>query len=134
MRSVANQQYYACLDDLGQETDLDEDDIQNPRHRQTNLQIAFLNDLMETSAQIQPDSKSAYFRTSDRFRKLQPRVQGPFCLQPAPVELSENAEDATDILCLATEPWAAILIGYECGKVDVCVEFDVPGGCWVGVS
>ncbi|CAG8450485.1 786_t:CDS:10 [Ambispora gerdemannii] len=61
----------------------------------------------------------------------QPQRQGPYLLQPSPIELSlMDCPDASDILCLNTKYMNVFVLVFEHGKVDICLEDDKVQGCW----
>jgi nucleoporin NUP82 len=75
--------------------------------------------------------------------KTPPLRQGPFLLQPAPLTLDGSEEgDATDILYLSfdkddevdddgeTERLGLVLLGFQDGKVDVCLDVDKVEARW----
>jgi nucleoporin NUP82 len=75
--------------------------------------------------------------------KTPPLRQGPFLLQPAPLTLDGSEEgDATDILYLAfdkddefdddgeTERLGLVLVAFQDGKVDVCLDVDKVEARW----
>ncbi|KAH9973089.1 hypothetical protein BGW80DRAFT_1437399 [Lactifluus volemus] len=75
--------------------------------------------------------------------KATPLRQGPFLLQPAPLTLDGSEEgDATDILYLAfdkddefgddgeTERLGLVLVAFQDGKVDVCLDVDKVEARW----
>lgn len=75
--------------------------------------------------------------------KATPLRQGPFLLQPAPLTLTGSEEgDATDILYLAfdkddefgddgeTERLGLVLVAFQDGKVDVCLDVDKVEARW----
>ncbi|CAG8474464.1 6096_t:CDS:10 [Acaulospora morrowiae] len=59
-----------------------------------------------------------------------PKLQGPYLIQPQPVELSSHATDASDIIFLPTEPVSVIAIAYNNGRIDVCLEVDKVEALW----
>ena len=75
--------------------------------------------------------------------KNPPLRQGPFLLQPAPLTLDGSEEgDATDIMYLAfdkddefdddgeTERLGLVLVAFQDGKVDVCLDVDKIEARW----
>jgi len=92
-------------------------------------------------------------QTPDLARWSKPRRQGPFLLQPAPVELEGDVESTACDLFYINErrgesypaipedtdslSLGVILITYTDGKIDVCLELEKLEGRWdtqVGVS
>ncbi|KAG9296023.1 hypothetical protein G9A89_011875 [Geosiphon pyriformis] len=60
-----------------------------------------------------------------------PQRQGPYLLQPSPIELSAtDCPDASDILCLGTKNVNVFAIVFDNGRVDICLEDDMMEGCW----
>ncbi|CAG8516426.1 3901_t:CDS:10 [Ambispora leptoticha] len=77
----------------------------------------------------EPDKKVDIDLTPDS--RGQPQRQGPYLLQPSPIELSSmDCPDASDILCLNTKNMNVFVIVFENGKVDICLEDDKVQGCW----
>ncbi|KAG4096064.1 hypothetical protein H8356DRAFT_1683518 [Neocallimastix lanati (nom. inval.)] len=70
-----------------------------------------------------------------RFKDIHPVIQGPFLLQPAPIEFDTENTDfdniASSIISLKTEPFSIILIAYTNGKVDVCLNVAPIEALWM---
>jgi len=70
-----------------------------------------------------------------RFKDIHPVIQGPFLLQPAPVEFDPEKYDldsiASSIISLKTEPFSIILIAFTSGKVDVCLNVAPIEALWM---
>ncbi|CAG8564149.1 33817_t:CDS:10 [Racocetra persica] len=58
------------------------------------------------------------------------QLQGPYFIQPTPWELSAHMTDASDIICLGTQPVNVIVIAFNNGRVDVCLEVDRVEALW----
>ncbi|CAG8661288.1 11659_t:CDS:10 [Dentiscutata erythropus] len=58
------------------------------------------------------------------------QLQGPYYIQPTPVELSAHMTDASDIICLGTQPVNVIVIAFNNGRVDICLEVDRVEALW----
>ncbi|RHZ75765.1 hypothetical protein Glove_209g111 [Diversispora epigaea] len=80
--------------------------------------------------QITPNSDKVIYNNPLSTRKKKPKLQGPYLIQPEPVELSTHPTDASDILCLATEPLSVIVIAHNNGRVDICLEVDKVEALW----
>jgi len=70
-----------------------------------------------------------------RFKDIHPVIQGPFLLQPAPIEFDPDHCDldniASSIISLNTEPFSIIVIAYTNGKVDVCLNVAPVEALWM---
>eukprot|EP00833_Pecoramyces_ruminatium_P008671 jgi/Orpsp1_1/1182703/evm.model.c7180000082318.1 len=70
-----------------------------------------------------------------RFKDIHPVIQGPFLLQPAPIEFDPDKFDfdniASSIISLKTEPFSIILIAYTNGKIDVCLNVAPVEALWM---
>jgi len=73
-----------------------------------------------------------------RFKDIHPVIQGPFLLQPAPIEFDTENTDfdniASSIISLKTEPFSIILIAYTNGKVDVCLNVAPIEALWMNCT
>ncbi|RIB25254.1 nuclear pore component-domain-containing protein [Gigaspora rosea] len=58
------------------------------------------------------------------------QLQGPYYIQPTPVELSAHVTDASDIICLGTQPVNVIVIAFNNGRIDICLEVDRVEALW----
>jgi len=70
-----------------------------------------------------------------RFKDIHPVIQGPFLLQPAPIEFDPDECDldniASSIISLKTEPFSIIVIAFTNGKVDVCLNVAPVEALWM---
>lgn len=57
---------------------------------------------------------------------LKAAVQGPYLLQPAPIEVIEEeiSDSASDLFCFGTDPIGVVIVAYESGKCDVLLEVE----------
>ncbi|OUM64965.1 hypothetical protein PIROE2DRAFT_69154 [Piromyces sp. E2] len=70
-----------------------------------------------------------------RFKDIHPIIQGPFLLQPAPIDYDPDHCDvdnvASSIVSLNTEPFSIIVIAFTNGKVDVCLNVAPVEALWM---
>ncbi|ORX53876.1 hypothetical protein BCR36DRAFT_411021 [Piromyces finnis] len=70
-----------------------------------------------------------------RFKDIHPVIQGPFLLQPAPIEFDTkkcNIDNiASSIVSLNTEPFSIILVAFTNGKIDVCINVAPVEALWM---
>ncbi|KAK9767803.1 hypothetical protein K7432_002084 [Basidiobolus ranarum] len=62
--------------------------------------------------------------------RAQPFVQGPYLLQPAPVEISGDDVEASDILYMDADPVGILAIAFGDGKIDICLEVEPVVAQW----
>ncbi|CAG8526203.1 973_t:CDS:10 [Cetraspora pellucida] len=79
--------------------------------------------------QIENDSNKVVFNPPAIGRQSI-QLQGPYFIQPTPWELSAHMTDASDIICLGTQPVNVIVIAFNNGRVDVCLEVDRVEALW----
>ncbi|KND02569.1 uncharacterized protein SPPG_03026 [Spizellomyces punctatus DAOM BR117] len=61
--------------------------------------------------------------------KVKCRARGPYLIQPSP-DATIDYQDATDILCLATNPINVLIISFESGMLRTCIDLEGPVPLW----
>ncbi|KAF9428188.1 hypothetical protein BGZ76_002025 [Entomortierella beljakovae] len=89
----------------------------------------WLESLLETR-QAHPFSDEVVELRNPVLRFAEVALQGPFLFQPAPIELEDDDNKASDILSLDTEAAEILAIAHSCGKVDICIAVDRPEPRW----
>ncbi|KAF9585090.1 hypothetical protein BGW38_003933 [Lunasporangiospora selenospora] len=82
------------------------------------------------SVQPHPFSDEVVIVRSPILKHAEVVRQGPFLYQPPPIELDDDDNKASDILCLETEAAEVIAVAHSCGKVDICIAVDRPMARW----
>lgn len=106
--------------------------------RQYSLQLKYLHAMLDqhpsrNEGSVEEVPEYVSIQTSDGSSRMRLARQGPFLLQPSPIELDGSEESlATDIMCRRISdpshadlaPVDCVLIAYSDGKVDVCIDVE----------
>ncbi|KAF8466686.1 hypothetical protein BDZ91DRAFT_724807 [Kalaharituber pfeilii] len=104
-------------------------------------QTKWMNEIMEQQSSVSESNHAAFSlggrKKQDWFTRPEsagpsPQLQGPFLLQPAPVDMSSDEVYACDIIHIISDPISIISIVWSNGNVDICLEFEPIGAKWVG--
>lgn len=105
--------------------------------------LSTAEDVSNTSAagRDATSDQSKITMTKDMARWNKPRRQGPFLMQPAPLELEGEIEsNACDLVYMSSSmedqaeedsEMGMFLMSYSDGKIDVCLEVEKIEGRWV---
>ncbi|KAF8423559.1 hypothetical protein EV426DRAFT_602039 [Tirmania nivea] len=83
------------------------------------------------SSSINRRDQEFYFTRPESI-SLTPTLQGPFLLQPAPVDTSAEEVYACDIIHTTSDPVATISVVWSNANIDVFLEFEPIQARWVG--
>lgn len=117
------------LESLGTSTDVTRDDRLALRD-----QTRWLEEVMNQEAAkraLNGRKKQDWFTRPESIGPT-PKLQGPFLLQPAPVDVSADEVYACDILHITAEPFATICAVWSNTNIDVFLEFEPIQARWVG--
>ncbi|RIA99135.1 nuclear pore component-domain-containing protein [Glomus cerebriforme] len=64
------------------------------------------------------------------FEQLQVEIQGPFEIHPRPLTISKHPYEASDILMLGTEPLNVLVVAFNNGRIDICIEAEKIEAMW----
>ncbi|CAG8482401.1 10862_t:CDS:10 [Funneliformis mosseae] len=92
---------------------------------QYRLQFKWIKRLMN----LEGHSKRVVF-SPPPFDHLRVEVQGPFNIHPDPLSISEHTYEASDILMLETEPLIVLVVAFNNGRIDICLEVEKVEAKW----
>ncbi|KAF9103082.1 hypothetical protein BGX27_010737, partial [Mortierella sp. AM989] len=118
-------------------SDLDDIRFQLGRHHITDNELSeleqvkrdWLESLLETK-QAHPFSDEVVAVQNPVMKVAKVARQGPFLYQPAPIELEDDDNKASDILSLEAEAAEILVVAHSSGKLDVCIAVDRPAPRW----
>ncbi|ORX91102.1 hypothetical protein K493DRAFT_287243 [Basidiobolus meristosporus CBS 931.73] len=87
-------------------------------------------DILAFGAEGQESEEELVHIIKPKSVRAQPLVQGPYLLQPAPVEISDDDIEASDLLYVDADPVGILAIAFGDGKIDICLEVEPVTAQW----